>query len=91
MSYIKVTETMKAKKEEKPKRDKPARKNTAEPSADENFSSELNEPRWSVVSFEMQLTGNLTYEQAAREMKEFKAKKVSGLCIITDEAAERIK
>lgn len=91
MSYIKVTKAMKAMKEENPKPDKPARKSAAEPGADEIFSSELNEPRWSVVSFETQLMGNLTYEQAAREIEEFKAKKVSGLCLITDEAAERIK
>jgi hypothetical protein len=57
---------------------------------DEDFSSELNEPRWSVVSFENCVAKNLTYAQAEQKLKELEAAKVSGLCIITDEAAARI-
>ena len=52
--------------------------------------SELNEPRWSVVSFEICVANNLTYAQAEQKLKELEAAKVSGLCIITDEAAARI-
>lgn len=55
-----------------------------------DFSGELNEPRWSVVSFESRIAGSLNYEDAARKLEELRAKKISGLCIITDEAAERI-
>lgn len=62
-----------------------------ETASDADFSSELNAPKWSVVSFETRLASNLTYDDAAKKMKQLKAKKVSGLCIITDEAAERIK
>lgn len=57
---------------------------------EEDFSSELNEPRWSVVSFENCVANNLTYVQAEQKLKELEAAKVAGLCIITDEAAERI-
>ncbi len=56
----------------------------------ENVRSELEAPRWSVVSFEKCAAKNLTYAQAAEKLKQLKAKKVSGLCIITDEAAGRI-
>ena len=56
-----------------------------------NFSDELNVPRWSVVSFEKCIAGNLTYAEASAKLSELDAEKVSGLCIITDEAAARIK
>ncbi len=56
----------------------------------ENAPGELDEPRWSVVSFEARAAGNLTYAQAAEKLKELAAQKISGLCIITDEAAARI-
>lgn len=52
--------------------------------------SELHEPVWSVVDFERRLHGGLTYEEAAEALEKYRAEKVSGLCIITDEAAERI-
>jgi len=53
--------------------------------------NELNESRWSVVSFERCVASNLTYEQAANKLAELADEKVSGLCIITNEAARRIK
>lgn len=55
------------------------------------FQSELNEPCWSVVSFEKRVAERLTYEQAAQKLAELAAGKTSGLCIITDEAANRIR
>ncbi len=59
--------------------------------SDDGFPSELREPRWSLVSFETCLAANLTYDEAAVLMKDFTAKKTSGLCIITDTAAARIE
>jgi hypothetical protein len=59
-------------------------------SKEEDFSSELSEPHWSVVSFETCVANNLTYVQAEQKLKELEAAKVAGLCIITDEAAARI-
>lgn len=61
-----------------------------EVASDEDFSSELNAPKWSVVSFETCLASSLTYDDAVKKMKHLKSKKISGLCIITDEAAKRI-
>lgn len=60
-------------------------------SVSEEISSELTAPNWSVVSFETHIAGNLTYAEAAEKLKQLAAEKVSGLCIITDEAAKRIK
>ncbi|MCU1289231.1 MAG: hypothetical protein JWN60_1460 [Acidobacteria bacterium] len=58
--------------------------------ANAGFANELREPRWSVVSFENRVAKNLSYEQAERKIAELENLKISGLCIITDEAAERI-
>lgn len=72
--------------------------NTENPlSAETNFdqanvdsSNELDEPRWSVVSFERCAASGLNYRQAAEKLAQLNRKKVSGLCIVTDEAARRI-
>jgi len=58
--------------------------------SNEDFSGELNAPHWSVVSFETCLASGLTYDKAAKKMKRLTAKKIAGLCIVTNEAAERI-
>lgn len=58
--------------------------------SDENFPNELNEPRWSVVSFEKIEAKNLTYSEAAQKLKDLAAVNISGLCIVTNEAAGRI-
>ena len=54
-------------------------------------ASELDEPRWSVVSFEGLAAAGLTYSQAAKMMAELDAERIAGLCIITDEAAAKLK
>ncbi len=59
--------------------------------SDEDFPSELNQLHWSVVSFESCLAGNLIYEEAAKKLEQLAAEKIAGLCIVTDEAAARIK
>ncbi len=51
---------------------------------------ELGEPRWSVVTFESSAANNLTYDEAFQKMQQLKEQNVSGLCIVTDEAAARI-
>lgn len=86
MSYVRVPVKVKAKKgNKKPK------KAAADIAADKNLSSELNEPRWSVVTFEICAASGLTYDEAAEEAKKLEAKKISGLCIVTDEAAGKVK
>lgn len=56
----------------------------------ETVSSELDMPRWSVVSFDVCEASGLTYSAAAKLMSEKEAAGVYGLCIVTDEAAERV-
>ena len=55
------------------------------------FLSELAALCWSVVSFDRCEASHLTYEQAEKKLRELRAQKVSGLCIITDDAAQRIE
>ncbi len=59
--------------------------------AHENFSGELNEPRWSVVTFDACAESGLTYDKALKKMKQLAAKKISGLCIVTDEVGQKVK
>ncbi len=61
-----------------------------EPVSEDDFPSELHAPRWSVISFEKREASNLTYSEAAEKLEELAAKNISGLCIITDQAARRI-
>lgn len=77
-----------AEKKENERKASAAKKKKAERA--ENFPSEINEPRWSVVSFERRAAQNLTYAEAVEKLNELARQKVSGLCIITDEAAARI-
>ena len=58
--------------------------------SNDNYVNELREPRWSVVSFEQCAAKNLTYEEAERKIAELEKQGVSGLCVVTDEAAKRI-
>lgn len=80
---------MKAKKD-KSGASKAAEKKRGEAAKQETVN-ELNAPCWSVVSFENLLASRLTYDEAARKMKEYAAQKVAGLCIVTDEAGEKVK
>jgi hypothetical protein len=53
--------------------------------------SDLEQPRWSLVSFERIEAGGLTYKQAIALMAELDNHGIPGLCIITDQAAYRLK
>jgi hypothetical protein len=93
MAYVKVPIKVKEKKEANKKPDKAAsrKEDAANVAVPDNLPNELNEPRWSVVTFERSVANNLTYDKAAQELEKLHAKKIAGLCIITDEAAERIE
>lgn len=51
---------------------------------------ELDEPRWSVVSFGGREASGLTHAEATDLMRELESRAVPGLCIVTDESAARI-
>lgn len=53
------------------------------------IGSRLDEPCWSVVSFDKLEAGGLTYAQAEELMAALDTESVPGLCIVTDEAAAR--
>jgi hypothetical protein len=53
--------------------------------------SELDLPIWSVISFERSEASGLTYSEAVEKEKELERERVAGLCIVTYEAAGRVK
>ena len=53
-------------------------------------SSELGERIWSVISFERCEASGLTYYEAVQKLAELDELKTSGLCIVTDGAAEHV-
>ena len=53
-------------------------------------SSELLEPRWSIVSFDKREALGLTYAEALKKMAELEAQNIAGLCIVTDEVGLRV-
>ena len=93
MAYVRVPIKVKEKKETSKKPEKTAARkgNAANAASSKSFANELNEPRWSVVTFELCAASNLTYAEAAQELEKLYAKKIAGLCIVTDEAAEKVK
>lgn len=57
----------------------------------ETVPNELRERVWSVVSFEKCEASGLTYTEAEQKLSELETQKISGLCIVTDDVAARIK
>ena len=64
--------------------------NPSEENAPEN-ASELSQPRWALISFDSIIAAGLDYDTAAEFLRAKQAEKIAGLCIITDEAAARMK
>lgn len=93
MAYVRVPIKVKEKKEtsKKPEKAKARKGSAANIALPRSFANELNKPCWSVVTFERCAASNLTYAAAVQELEELLTKKIAGLCIVTDEAAERIK
>ena len=58
---------------------------------DTSPTSELELPIWSVISFERVETGGINYAAAIRLMSELETRGIPGLCIVTTDAAARIK
>ena len=52
--------------------------------------SELSERRWAVLSERGSEAAGLTYEEAAALVGELRGRDVSGLCVITGEAASHL-
>lgn len=56
----------------------------------DQFASELEAPRWSVISFERREANALAYSDAVRLLDDLDRKGVAGLCVVSDEAASRV-
>ena len=54
------------------------------------LKNELNEPRWAVIGAGDRTVRHLTYEQAVECLAVLDAEGIFGLCIVTDETAERV-
>jgi hypothetical protein len=52
---------------------------------------ELDQPIWSVISFERVEATSLTYDDASRLLDDLEGRNIPGLCLVTNEAASRIK
>ena len=50
----------------------------------------LDAPVWSLISFEKRIAKKLTYAEAEQKLAKLEAEKITGLCIVSDEAAARI-
>jgi hypothetical protein len=57
---------------------------------EDELRNELNEPRWAVTGANDRTVRHLTYEQAIECLKVLDSEGIFGLCIVTDETAERI-
>lgn len=55
------------------------------------MSSELDQPCWSVVSFDRREAAGLSYRQASDLVGILDGRGISGLCVVTDDAALRLK
>lgn len=54
------------------------------------ITSEFAAPRWSIINADGIVASNLAYHEAAQRLREM-ADDSSGLCIVTDTAAQRLR
>ena len=62
----------------------------AESDSPEVIKSDLSKPLWSVVTFSGCAESGLTYDEAVASMALLATEQVSGLCIVTDDAAAKL-
>ena len=81
---------MEAANEQTPESNEPQTSESGTADSTENAATELELPGWSIVTFEGVAMSGLTYEEARNWLDKLNEQKISGLCIVTDEAAARI-
>jgi hypothetical protein len=89
-SEVKMAVEDKEKKAKARTEEQPAAPAAEETASTEDYPNELRLPVWSVVSFEKCEASGLIYMEAEEKLAALEARKVSGLCIVTDEVAARI-
>ena len=60
------------------------------PGAEAQTQSDLVEPLWAVISFDRIEASGVNFNQAVGIVEQLESKGVSGLCIITNDAASRL-
>jgi hypothetical protein len=55
-----------------------------------DLENQLYEPIWAVVTFDSVVAHHLTYEEAKAWAEKLEKQMQNGICIITDEAAEKM-
>jgi hypothetical protein len=63
---------------------------TGEQAETGELENELNEARWAVIGANDRTVRHLTYEQAVECLSVLDSEGIFGLCIVTDETAERL-
>ena len=66
--------------EEKPEQEEPAEE-----------TNDLREPLWAVIAFDGPIATGLTYDEAMEKISAISEDKKPGLCVVTNEVAERMK
>jgi hypothetical protein len=61
-----------------------------EPKAAETNGNDLDLPRWAVISFARCEAASLTYRQAAEKLAELESQRITGLCIVSNDVANRL-
>ncbi|HUF03267.1 MAG TPA: hypothetical protein VMM38_03750 [Aridibacter sp.] len=56
----------------------------------EKEANDLREPLWAVIAFDGPIVKGLTYDQALGKIGEFSEEEKPGLCVVTNEVAERM-
>jgi hypothetical protein len=55
----------------------------------EELENELYKPIWAVITFDSVIAHHLTYEEAIAWAEKLEKQMQNGVCIVTDEAAEK--
>ncbi len=67
-----------------------SKKTVSGDAAETDVGNELERQEWSVISFGRPEAKGLTYAEAVQLIADFEKRGIAGLCIVTDDAAERL-
>ncbi|QQS40746.1 MAG: hypothetical protein IPM63_15455 [Acidobacteriota bacterium] len=68
-----------------------AEEEKSEQEVPEEETNDLREPLWAVIAFDGPIAKGLTYDEAIGKIGEFSEDEKPGLCVVTNEVAERMK
>lgn len=68
-----------------------AEEEKSEQEVSEEETNDLREPLWAVIAFDGPVAKGLTYDEAMQRISEVSEEEKPGLCVVTNEVAERMK